>query len=227
MKVIGILKYSFLAIGALLLVGAGISYKNTDEFLATAESASGSVAALLNNNGSYTPVIKYVDREGRPFELISSISSNPPVYSVGDRVEVLYSADAPADAKIAGITLWLAPIILAVLGGLLSAVGMVMLLVGRLSTRKQIDLRKHGQLVKASVQAVESNPRYAINGRHPYVIRSQWLNPRTSKVHLFESDNIWFDPSAYIKDQSIGVYVDSKDPKRYHVDISFLPEVAA
>ncbi|WP_442107716.1 DUF3592 domain-containing protein [Pseudomonas sp. NUPR-001] len=223
MKAIGIIKCSFLAIGALLLLGAGVSYKSTDEFLAKAESATGSVVALLNNQGGYAPVIAYVDREGKPFELISSFSSNPPAYSVGDRVEVVYSAGAPADGKIAGITVWLATIILAALGAVLLAVGIIMVLMGRRKSRKQADLRKHGQLVKADIQSVETNPRFAINGQHPYMIRSQWLNPRTSKVHVFESDNIWFDPSGYLKDQSISVFVDSKDPTRYHVDISFLP----
>ncbi|MNC77488.1 hypothetical protein D3C75_1294550 [compost metagenome] len=59
------------------------------------------------------------------------------------------------------------------------------------------------------------------------MIRSQWLNPRTSEVHLFESDNIWFDPSDYLKDESISVFIDKKNPKKYHVDISFLPKIAA
>ncbi|MNH47046.1 hypothetical protein D3C79_1101060 [compost metagenome] len=74
---------------------------------------------------------------------------------------------------------------------------------------------------------MEWNTRISVNGRHPYVIRSQWLNPRTSEVHLFESDNIWFDPSDYLKDESISVFIDKKNPKKYHVDITFLPKIAA
>lgn len=231
MKVISLIKYSFSIIGALLLFGAGSSYKNTSDFLAEAESASGSVVALLKNKSnesvSYTPVVKFVDREGETFEFVSDISSNPPAYSVGDEVEVLYSPQNPAEAKLEGIALWGSSIILAVLGGVFFATGMLIVLVGRMKKRKQARLRIHGQEVKAGIQSVEWNTRISVNGRHPYVIRSQWLNPRTSEVHLFESDNIWFDPSDYLKDESISVFIDKKNPKKYHVDISFLPKIAA
>ena len=58
------------------------------------------------------------------------------------------------------------------------------------------------------------------------MIVSQWQNPATSKLHIFESDNIWFDPTDFIKTDKIKVWIDRKNPKKYMVDLSFLPEVA-
>ena len=62
-------------------------------------------------------------------------------------------------------------------------------------------------------------------GRHPYKIVSQWHDPGTDEVHVFESEPIWFDPRAYLPEM-VFVYVDPEDPKVYHMDTSFLPRRA-
>ena len=33
----------------------------------------------------------------------------------------------------------------------------------------------------------------AANGRTPFVVVSEWENPKTSELHVFTSDNVWFD----------------------------------
>jgi hypothetical protein len=43
-------------------------------------------------------------------------------------------------------------------------------------------------------------------------------------VYLFKSANIWFDPTAFVKRDTLDVLVDMDNPKRYQVDISFLPQ---
>ena len=45
-------------------------------------------------------------------------------------------------------------------------------------------------------------------------------------VHIFRSENIKFNPEFYIKDnKTINVYVDIQKPRRYYMDIQFLPKV--
>ena len=40
-----------------------------------------------------------------------------------------------------------------------------------------------------------------IDGRNPYQIISHWKNPRTSRLHIFKSDNLWVDPTDSIKEE--------------------------
>jgi hypothetical protein len=66
----------------------------------------------------------------------------------------------------------------------------------------------------------------SVNDRHPFQIVTQWQNPSTSEIHVFESDNIWYDPSEFITNQRITVYIEKENPKKYWVDLSFLPKMA-
>ena len=71
------------------------------------------------------------------------------------------------------------------------------------------------------------NKSLTVNDRSPFLILTQWLNPATSELHIFESNNIWFDPTNHIKTKKIRVFIDRKNPKKYYVDLSFLPKVAS
>jgi hypothetical protein len=73
---------------------------------------------------------------------------------------------------------------------------------------------------------VELNDSLRVNGRSPYRIFSQSPDPASNTVRVYQSENIWFDPSEYIRDKTIDVLVDPSDPKRYVMDTSFLPKEA-
>jgi hypothetical protein len=64
-----------------------------------------------------------------------------------------------------------------------------------------------------------------VNGRSPYQIISQAPDPASNTVRVFESENIWFDPSEYIKSETIDVLLHPENPKKYVMDISFLPKL--
>ena len=88
-------------------------------------------------------------------------------------------------------------------------------------------MKRSGTPIKAKYESVEINRSLKVNGKRPYKIHAQWLNPETDEVHIFDSDNIWFDPTDYITDDEITVLIDKKNPKRYFVDTSFLPRMAS
>ena len=56
-----------------------------------------------------------------------------------------------------------------------------------------------------------------MNGRSPWRIVSRWLDPARNELHLFESENLWFDPAPFITWKRIRVSIDSK---RYSMDVS-------
>lgn len=64
------------------------------------------------------------------------------------------------------------------------------------------------------------------NGRSPYRIHAQWQDPASRQIYVFRSDAIWYDPSDYIPEGDITVYVERGNPSRYYVDTSFLPPLA-
>lgn len=82
-----------------------------------------------------------------------------------------------------------------IMGAAFLAIGGGIILSGRWKAARIADLQKNGVPVYAEFQSVEINQSVSVNGRNPYVILCQWLDKETSELHLFESENLWFDPS--------------------------------
>lgn len=232
MRTISIVKYAFTVVGLGMLVGSFFIYQNTQYFLNDALTTEGTVIELVRSRSSdsttYRPVVEFKTHGGSKVEFTSSSGSNPPSYSKGEVVEVLYQESSPEQAKINGFfSLWGASTILGGLGAVFFLVGISIILFGSLKRKKIEHLKKNGIAIKAKFQSVETNRSLDVNGRNPYQICVQWKNPATSELHVFNSDNIWFDPTDHINNDEITVLIDKDNPKKYHVDISFLPKVAA
>lgn len=232
MRVYGFLKYLFSVVGGALLVGAFLWYQNTVTFLDEALEVPGVVTDLVysrsSDSRSYYPVVEFNDANGQLIEFQSSSGSNPASYSVGEQVSVLYTAGEPESARINGFfSLWGGALILGILGGVFFLVGALMVLVPMVSKARGAKLRENGQLIVARVQSVEQNTGLVMNGQSPFRIVTQWQDPATAAIHVFRSDNLWFDPTDHIPGETINVYIRPDNPKRYWVDTSFLPKMAS
>jgi hypothetical protein len=160
-------------------------------------------------------------------EFTSSASSNPPGYHVGETVPVLYLDSNPYNAKLNSFfSLWGGALILGCIGAVFLSIGGAMILLPL--RRKRVDdyLAHQGVPIEADIQSVGINTDVSMNGRNPFRIVAQWQDPASSQVYVFESHNIWFDPSSYIKQKTIRVFLDKANPKKYYVDVSFLPQLA-
>jgi hypothetical protein len=205
-------------------------------FTSSAERTSGVVVELRerfsrssetrSRSVTYAPVVDY-QIAGEQFRIVSSTSSNPPAYAVGDRVPVLFRSESPGDARIASSLP--VPLFSLIFGG----AGLVPLAIAGVVALRRRSRRFRGErlsvvgtkIVGDSVR-VEHNLSLNVNGQSPYQIVVQWRNPRTDEVHLFTSENFWFDPSSYIADTEIPVFIDPLKPSDYHIDTSALPRVA-
>lgn len=231
MKVIATVKYVFTAVGAAMLAGAFLLYQNTRTFVEDATRTEGTVVELVESRSSdsttYRPVVDFTTSTGETIRFTSSSGSNPPSYSVGEKVALFYLADAPQQAKIDGyFSLWGAPTIVGGLGSVFFLIGAGVMLVPMLKRRRDDYLKKHGTPIETVFQRVELNEALSVNGRHPFRIVTQWQNPATSKMHVFESSNLWYDPTEYVKSDRIRVFIEKSNPTKYVVDLSFLPELA-
>lgn len=225
-----IIKYVFLTIGLALLAGAFYFYQSKQAFIDRAVKVQGTVTALIpsrsDNSTTYKPVVSYTTKEGKQIEFTSSVSSNPPSYHEGETVEIFYDPADPYDADINGFaSLWLAPLILGILGTVFFLIGFLIILFGKMKEKKIDDLKFNGRSIITKFDNVNINYNYKVNGRSPYVIYSQWLNPATNELHVFKSEDIWFDPTDFISSKEIKVLIDPSNPKKYYMDISFLPKV--
>jgi hypothetical protein len=127
-------KTSRVAIPLLLLAGAGLLvlgvhlHGKTELFLATAVRAPGVVVEMATNDSSdgdtYAPVVEF-EHEGSKYRFKDSISSNPPTYRRGQRVDVLYDPVRPRNARIdRGLWNKVVPILIGGFGALLCLLGL-------------------------------------------------------------------------------------------------------
>lgn len=224
-----------------MLIGAFSSYRNTSSFVKEASRAEGTVVDIVlvdmgvntrRTSSVYKPTINFVNHEGEKVEFTSSVGTNPPSYSKGQKVEILYRPTEPQNAQINDFgSLWSDSIILAGMGGGFFILGIIVVItfalaLSGLSDRKNEFLKKSGVPIQTKLQSVEINTSLSVNGVHPFVVLTQWHNPSTSEQHIFRSDNLWFDPSDYIKSERITVFIEENNPKKYYVDLSFLPKLA-
>lgn len=232
MKALTALKYGFGGVGAAMLVAAVYWGLHTRSFIAQASRAEGTVIDLVtvsSNSGSptYKPVVRFVAADGREQRFASSFSSNPPGYSRGERVQVLYSAANPGEAAIDGfLALWLGPLLVGGIGLVLFSIGAGVFVVPLVLARRAAQLRASGTPVQAKIQGVERNTLVSMNGVNPWRVAARWQDPASGEMHVFRSENLWYDPSEQLKRDSVTVYVDPANPKRYAMDVSFLPKLA-
>jgi hypothetical protein len=230
MKGFGIARYILTLVGVALLAAAFLLYANARSFLAHASRMEGTVVDLIpqhsDNSTTYAPVVSFQPGPVR-IQFRASWSSNPPRYHVGETVPVLYLPSDPYKAQIDSFfSIWGASIILGGMGALFLSIGGAMILVPLRQRRNDEHLLHEGVPIQADFQGVDINTSCSVNGRHPFRVLAQWQNPTTSRIHVFESHNIWFDPTRYIQQKEIRVFLERGNPKKYYVDLSFLPKLA-
>jgi hypothetical protein len=222
----------FALVGGAALLGAGYSALETESFLKTAIKTTGEVIALdetrTSDNGVvYQPVFRFTTRDGREVVFRSSTASSPPAYGLGEKAELAYPESAPESARaLATSSLWFDTLLLGFFGVVFGGIGGGMLVAGGVEAAQRVRLQREGRRVGTSFQRVELNTSVSVNDAHPWRIVTQWQNPETGHVHLFHSDDIWFNPSEYVSGACVIVYVDPRNPKKYYMDITFLPKLA-
>lgn len=224
----------FLAVGLGLLTGAFYSYKHTATFLESAISTEGTVVenryeagSSSNDSGSYHAYIKYSSLDGSDVTFRSSVGTNPPSFKVGEQVKVYYDPQDSQNAQVGTFfQMWFLPVLLGGMGFIFSSIPLGILFSMARGSQREAWLRQNGSRILSKYVGVEMDRSLSVNGQHPYIIKTQWLNPTTNQVHVFKSKRLWFDPEEYVKDAELPVYIDRNNPSKYCVDISMLPKQA-
>ena len=219
----------FTLLGLGMILGTIILFHSTAAFLAAAETAPGVVTDLEyrrdSDGGTYYPLVRFRGPEGRELVFRGQVGSSPPAYARGEAVTVLYDPAAPETARIDGFfQLWFGPLILGGLGLVFGGIGLGYWGWRLVLARRDTWLERHGARITARVVDVGLDRSLAMNGQSPWRIRAQWQDPLGTGVFVFNSRAIWFDPAPFLAEEEIGVLIDRRDPRRYKLDLSFLPE---
>ena len=115
-------------------------YDRTGSFLKEAVKTRATVVEVEERHSDegpmYHPVFSFTDREGNVHRIRSSLGENPPGYRVGDTIHVYYDPTNPGKNKLDRfVTLWLGPVLLAVMGIFFLMFGGLIFLVGPVIVR--------------------------------------------------------------------------------------------
>jgi hypothetical protein len=223
--------YATLALlGAALIAAGGYQAWSTRQFVASSAEAIGTVVALESSGGrkpTYRPLVRFRTAGGVEVVFREGVGSNPPSFAAGERVRVLYDPGDPARARVGAFTtLWIVAALLAGAGAVVSLFGASPLLARWTAARRGLTLRRTGMAVEARLEGAEKDHRSSAYGQTPWRIAGQWVDPATGKLHVFVSEHVWFDPRPHLRGETIRVWVDRRDPRRYSVDLEFLPKLA-
>lgn len=224
------LKYLFAISGFAMLLAAFAIYSDTQDDLKGFTFTDARVIDVVvdtrySDHSTTKPIVEFNAADGTLIQFTTSSSSYPPIYKKGGVVQVLYPRNSPKDARINDFfSLWYAPLFLLVLGLLFFSIGFSIIAVIKLKARKVDWLKKSGVPIKAKVIEVKYRSSLTINGRSPFVIYAEWLDPKTYITHIFKSNFLWSDPTDFLGSDKITVLIDRNNPKKYFADTAFLPQ---
>lgn len=224
MKQLVLFQRIFAGIG-LLTAGGGIWMAvNQSRFIAAATQVEGSVIELSVDE-VYYPIYTYEFPPGQKQVVRSSSGSNPPSYSVGEKVKVYVDPAKPMSGEIAGfMNLWFGPLFMGAFGLIFGSIGFGMMASSARKNRLREFLLRNGEKVTAEITEVALNTSLTVNGRNPYRVHAQYR--KGSEIHLFESENLWFDPKPYLERETVEVYCMPNRYKDHWMDLRFLPTLA-
>lgn len=219
----------FAVIGLLMLMGGSYFYLSGYSQEKSGIVVTGQIIDLSvhrsDDGASYCPVVKYTDGQ-EEYVMESSYCSSGYRNAQGDDIDVIYQPGNPDNAVIHSFGgLYGGAVILLGMGAVFALVGTLPLIIMYLRSKSGQRLLREGMPVKARFSEVILNTTININGRSPFQIVAQMHDTAANTVKLYYSHNIAFDPSPFINQEFVTVYVDKKNPDKYYMDISFLPKV--
>lgn len=218
-----------LLVGTALLGGGIWLFVGKLEFLDRSTITDGVVTDLESstskNGKTYRPVVTYRDGSGQEQTFASLMSSSPASFEVGESVKVRYESGKPSTAVIAAYwEVWGTITVVLGLGLIFLAIGISTIHDAIRRKRLREELPKTGRMIELPGRAekVQSS-----KSKTEFFVRSEWHNTEDGKIYLFDSKRFHFDPTSFLTNRLVQVWIDPQSPKkRYYVDVSFLPEEA-
>lgn len=174
--------------------------------------------------GRWCSEILFTTSDGEEIAFISRSAKRNALHK-GDRVQLFYLASNPDEVKLRSFTgLWGKSLAFGGAGLILLLGGAGMVSYNHRRTGRAEWLKRSGLKLEAKYQGVGINYDVEVESKHPWRILARRVDPRSGKLLLFKSDDLWYDPTPFIDRKSFTVYTVKGNPSRYYMDISFLPD---
>ena len=218
-----------LIVGTALLAGGVYFFKLKMDFYTQSIQAEGTIIDIESSRSRqttyYHPLISFQSVDGETYTFSAETGTSGAYdFTKGDKLMVRYLKEKPHLASVDSfMEMWATPAIMLAISIVLSLVGAFTCYnyFNRIKLRRE--LPRTGKLLQLTVRAESRSSK----NKTEFVVLSDWLNPADSKISSFTSDRISFDPSPYLTDRLVDVWIDPVNPKKKHyMDISFLPEKA-
>ena len=173
-----------------------------------------------NENIDHDVYVKYTVNDREYESRLNSYSSS---FYEGKQIKIYYDKNNPNLIGVKSLDL---------LFLIFPGIGLIFFIIGAtgliIKIKKNISgnkLKETGNRIDAKYIETTLNTTYSINGKSPYNIICEWINPTDSKTYTFKSKNLWYDPEDIIyrkKITTFPVYVDMNNIKKYIVDTDIL-----
>ncbi|HDU8582218.1 MAG: DUF3592 domain-containing protein [Morganella morganii] len=220
---------TFVVLGLVMLLAAACLAYQTYQEEQTRIITTGLITDITRsrsyeNKPVFCPVIRHT-AGGESYTFTSShCFSSRNYYAAGDFTDIAYAPGEPQNAEIHSLpALYAWPIFFIFMGGPFALIGSLPFIIMAVRKKSGKHLLQAGTPVRVKMTGVISNTTISINGRNPYQIEAQLHNPADNTLTFYYSTNLGFDPTPYIHQEYATVYLDKRNPRKYYMDISFLP----
>jgi hypothetical protein len=218
----------FALLGLVMLgIGATEAFK-TYKFLKNSIPAKGKIIGLAPKkyNSLLEPKFEFRTLEGETVQVISSVNIRPPAVLVGGEVDILYLPINPHHAEINNWRdFWLPPLVFGFVGSGFLLGGLSKQIPEFKDLLKCLKFKSSGVAVETKFELIERPLWWTRHPNNkPYVIVSSWPDPYSAETYYFSSKPLWIDPSPFLIGQTLKVYFNRRNPRRYWMDLSLLFE---
>ena len=205
----------FIIAGIVFAVAGYFLYNNNQKFKSIAKETN---ATIIEINSEDTRVKVEFNADNKKYTVeLSEYSSS---MKVGGSITVYYDPSNPENVRstVGGTISY----IFMGLGIVVAVSGLFVMIKTNLKYRRYMNVESSGIRKDAKIVSVDMDNTVNLNGKNPYYVTCQGLNPISGRDEYFRSTNIWIDARKIIEDNHIEIlpiYIDQNNSTNYTVDI--------
>jgi len=170
------------------------------------------------------PKFRFRSANGTEVLWESHSCSSPAAWAQGERAQVFYYRSHPSYCVVNTFAQqWLRAITLGGAAIIPLPVGALPMATRRRRTKLRQRMKAYGQGIDTEFVGPSYNTHTSVGDQHPYRIMSRWTDPQSGRQYQFRSIDLWIEPSVWLPRDGIPVRIDPKNPKRYEMDLNFIP----
>lgn len=211
-------------ISIMMIIISGVILYFQSAFLFTYTKVPGEIIDVRSSTNSdnqrmYSPVIKFVDLQGKTqTHTPSSRSSWSP--KIGSEKMIYIAPDGSGKVKIFEWIVILISVFFAFLGVAISPIwGEI---IDKRRRKRLEEYKLYGDTYESDFVEVE-HLKTSKGKKRGYIVHAQYHDEKTNELTTFKSHNILYDPTEFLTQEKIAVYCKQGNKRKYVMDLSFLP----